>query len=147
MTGANCQLSIPTTDTKFRPKAAGARKESTTTGNFVICPFSLSPSGGNASPVPGFHATLYSIDGVAHNNVSCTAVTGIQTLGFPPVSSSKTVNIPATGAANATWKGSDFGGTDGTPIAASANLSVTCNLPPQTAIDTLVTNLNYETGT
>lgn len=147
MTGGNCQLSIPTTDTKYRPKATGARNESTTTSNFVICPFSISPSGGNASPVVLFYATLYSIDGVAHNNVSCTAVTGIQTLGLPPVYSSKTVNIPATGAANVQWKGSDFGGTDGTPITGSANLSVTCNLPPQTAIDTLVTNFNYEIGT
>ena len=31
------QLSIPTTDTKFRPKATGARNESTTASSFVIC--------------------------------------------------------------------------------------------------------------
>ena len=65
----------------------------------------------------------------------------------PPVYSAKTINVPATGTAQLIWQGSDFGGTDGTPITASANLSVTCNLPPQTAIDTLVTNFNYEIGT
>ena len=36
--GADCQLSIPTLDTKFRPKASGARNESTTASYFVICP-------------------------------------------------------------------------------------------------------------
>ena len=147
MTGGNCQLSIPTTDTKFRPKATGARNESTTTSNFVICPFSISPSPGSAAAVLSFYASLYSLDGVAHNNVSCTAVTGIQTLGLPPVYSSKTVDIPATAGAQVSWQGSDFGGTDGTPIAGSANLSITCNLPPQTGIDTLVTNYNQEIGT
>ena len=84
MTGGNCQLSIPTTDTKFRPRATGARNESTTTSSFVICPFSISPSGGDASPVIYFYLTMYSLDGAVHNNVSCTAVTGIQTLGIPP---------------------------------------------------------------
>lgn len=147
MTGGNCQLSIPTTDTKFRPKATGARNESTTTSSFVICPFSISPSPSSASAVIFFYATFYSLDGNAHNNVSCTAVTGIQTLGLPPVYSTQVVNIPATGAATIQWQGSQFGGTDGTPIAGSANLSVTCNLPPQTGIDTLVTNYNQEIGT
>ena len=33
-TGSTCQLSIPTIDTKFRPKATGARNESTTVGSF-----------------------------------------------------------------------------------------------------------------
>ncbi|MFT3898332.1 MAG: hypothetical protein QM719_11680 [Thermomonas sp.] len=147
MTGGNCQLSIPTTDTKFRPKATGARNESATTSSFVICPFSITPSTSNASPVLGFYLTLYSLDGLAHNNVSCTAVTGIQTLGIPPVYSAKTADIPASGAGQLSWLGADFGGTNGNPITGSANLSVTCNLPPQTAIDTLVTNFNYEIGT
>jgi hypothetical protein len=146
-TGGNCQLSIPTTDTKFRPKATGARNESTTTSSFVICPFSISPSPGSAAAVIWFYATLYSLDGIAHDNVSCTAVTGIQTLGMTPVYSAKSINIPATGATQLMWQGSDFGGSDGTAIAASANLSTPCNLPPQTAIDTTVTNYYQEIGT
>lgn len=147
MTGGNCQLSIPSIDTKFRPKASGARNESTTTSNFVICPFSISPSPSSASAVIYFYPVLYSLDGNAHNNVSCTAVTGIQSLGITPVYSTQIVNIPATGGVTVQWQGSQFGGTDGTPIAGSANLSVTCNLPPQTGIDTLVTNYNQEIGT
>lgn len=147
MTGGNCQLSIPTTDTKFRPKATGARNESTTTSNFVICPFSISPSPSSAAAVIYFYATLYSLDGNEHDNVSCTAVTGIQTLGMTPVYSSKTVDVVATGGVQLIWRGSDFGGVDGNPIAASANLSVTCNLPPQTAIDALITNYDQEIGT
>lgn len=147
MTGGNCQLSIPTTDTKFRPRATGARNESTTTSNFVICPFVVSPSDSDAAPVTSFYAMLYSLDGNAHNGVSCTAVTGIQSLGLPPVYAAQTVDVPATGSASVNWYGSDFGGTDGTPITASANLSVTCLLPPQTAIDTLVFNYRYEIGT
>jgi hypothetical protein len=143
--GANCQLSIPTTDTKFRPKAIGARNESTTVSNFVICPYVVSPSDGNASPVKSFYVMLYSIDGVARD-VTCTAVTGIKTLGVPPVYASKTVTVPGAGAAQVQWMASDFGGTNGDPITASANLSVTCLLPPQTAVDTLVANFDYEIG-
>lgn len=142
--GANCQLSIPTTDTKFRPKAIGARNESTTVSNFVICPYVVSPSDGNASPVKSFYVMLYSIDGIARD-VTCTAVTGIKTLGVPPVYASKTVTV--SGTAQVQWMGSDFGGTNGDPITGSANLSVTCLLPPQTAVDTLVANFDYEIGT
>jgi len=144
--GGNCQLSIPTTDTKFRPRATGARNESTTTGSFVICPFA-SPSSGGVSTLLYFYATLYSIDGNAHNNVSCTGVTGVQSLSLPPVYSTQLVTIPATGAAQILWQGSNFGGIDGTVIAGSTGASVTCNLPPQTGIDILVTNYNQEIGT
>ena len=143
--GANCQLSIPTTDTKFRPKATGARNESTTSSNFVICPVQA-PAASGEDAFKALFMFVYSIDGASHD-VSCTAVTGIQSLGITPVYSTQIVNIPATGGINVLWQGSQFGGTDGTPIAGSSNLSVTCNLPPQTGIDTLVTNYDQEIGT
>ena len=33
-----------------------------------------------------------------------------------------------------TWTAADFGGTEGAPITSSWNISITCNLKPQTAI-------------
>jgi hypothetical protein len=64
-----CSLSIPTTDTKVRPKATGFRNEGTT-NQFVICGFDID------STDPGFHAiqlTFASIDGAAHS-FNCTAM-------------------------------------------------------------------------
>jgi hypothetical protein len=63
-----CALSIPTTDTKVRPKATGFRNEGTT-NQFVICGFDID------STDPGYHSIelgFVSLDGATHN-VSCTA--------------------------------------------------------------------------
>ena len=63
-----CTLSIPTTDTKVRPKATGFRNEGTT-NQFVICGFDID------STDPGFHSIeidFVSIDGLAHT-FNCTA--------------------------------------------------------------------------
>jgi hypothetical protein len=64
-----CSLSIPTTDTKVRPKATGFRNEGTT-NQFVICGFDID------SVDPGFHSielSFASIDGAAHD-FNCTAM-------------------------------------------------------------------------
>ena len=66
--GATCQLSIPTTNTGVRPKATGFRNESTTTGNFVICPL-VAPTvrSSNANPLTNGYIILSSLDGQAHS--------------------------------------------------------------------------------
>jgi len=139
-TGSTCQLSIPTIDTKFRPKATGARNESTTVGSFVICP----------SPVPNKYVTggfthvyvaLYSIDGASHT-VSCTAVTGAYLTGSIPTSdySTKSTTVSGPSYALLDWTAADFGGAAGVPISL---MSVTCLLSPQTAVSVIQTNYTY----
>lgn len=144
--GGSCQLSIPTTDTAFRPKATGARNESTSVSNFVICPFTVAPAPSSASAVTSVGMFMQSLDGVSRS-VTCTAVVGAIN-NTPPVYSSKTVSTPATTSSNAsvTWSATDFGGTSGSVITGSAWLTVTCNVPPQTGISYLYAQYNYEIG-
>ena len=90
---SSCSLSIPTTDTKVRPKALGFRNEGTT-NQFVICGFDID------SADPGFHSIqlgLASIDGAAHS-VNCTAMSryNYKTSGQYLT---KIVNVPASGTA------------------------------------------------
>ena len=122
-----CQLSVPTTDTKVRPRANGYRNEGTT-NQFVICGM-----GGYENNTVLYTALLYtSIDGASHS-MSCTGVTG--TTGFlGPYYSTKTITVPASGFAFTKWASEDFEGTAGTPIFGGLNLSVTCTLPPNVAL-------------
>ncbi|QDQ72675.1 hypothetical protein FNZ56_01680 [Pseudoluteimonas lycopersici] len=144
--GGNCQLSIPTTNTAFRPKATGARNESASISNFVICPFVVAPSDDLASPITGIGMWMQSLDGTAHS-VTCTAVVGA--LGNAPMKySSKTVDLPAstTAAGQLSWFPADFGYAQGAPIPGSGYLTITCNLPPQTSINYLYASYYYEIG-
>ncbi|GAA5006524.1 hypothetical protein FNZ56_05115 [Pseudoluteimonas lycopersici] len=136
--GGACQLSIPTTDTGVRPKATGLRNESTTTSSFVICTIQRNiPSSSSSDPnYVSVWANLYSLDGVSHD-ISCTAVVGI--LAGDASSdlkySTKTESISnTTGSQAIFWTNSDFGGIYGDPITRSFNISITCKLPPQSAI-------------
>ena len=123
-----CQLSIPTTDTKVRPRANGYRNEGTT-NQFVICGM-----GGYEGNTVMHMVLLYtSMDGQTHS-MSCTGVTGLTGSGSGPLYSTKTVNIAATGFSFATWGAQDFGGAEGDPIDQGLNLSVTCTLPPNVAL-------------
>ncbi|HET7127331.1 MAG TPA: hypothetical protein VFI26_09615 [Lysobacter sp.] len=141
--GPACQLSIPTTDTKTRPKATAFRNEGTTNA-FVICEFG-SPTGEMTK------AEMYvtSIDGVPRN-VTCTGVNGFNIA--PSVSeiaySAKTVSTDAVEGvlADFLWDASDFGGTAGSNLPNSGFFSVTCNLPPQTAINVYGMYFNQEIG-
>lgn len=66
--GASCQLSVPTTDTKVRPKALGFRNEGTTNA-FTICSLVFPRTfAANASAV---YAHFVSFDGAAHT-FNCT---------------------------------------------------------------------------
>ena len=122
-----CQLSVPTTDTKVRPRANGYRNEGTTS-QFVICGM-----GGYENNSVMYAALLASsMDGVAHS-MSCTGFTGLA--GFDgPHYSTKTLSVPASGYVVQKWGAEDFGGTAGQVIYAGINLSVTCTLPPNVAL-------------
>jgi hypothetical protein len=125
-----CQPSIPTTDTRIRPRANGYRNEGTTT-QFVICGLGGYQTEGSMLE---FWVNAISVDGVPRT-MSCTATGGIadnDSLRY----STKAVNIPASGIGIASWDYGDFGGFAGTPMSysPSLNLSVTCALQPGTAL-------------
>ena len=119
--GADCQLSIPTLDTKFRPKASGARNESTTASYFVIC------------PARGFSSALDTVTqvvadfsympppGVSGATISCSAVSGSASAANLRYST-KSTTFP--GYAPLAWTGDDFGGLAGWPIPNSLVMSV-----------------------
>jgi hypothetical protein len=137
--GSVCQLSIPTTNTGVRPKATGFRNESTTTSNFVICPL-VSPTGTSSDVFTFVNIALLSLDNRSHD-VACTAVANAISATY----SSKTIAVGPSGGSYQ-WSASDFAGTFGTPIVGSQEMSITCMLPPQTAIRFLGGYYNYEIG-
>lgn len=123
-----CTLSIPTTDTKVRPKAIGFRNEGTTNA-FVICGFDID------STDPGFNeieVNFVSIDGAAHE-FNCT---GASRFNFETSAQylTKAVSVPASGGA-----GFSISVNDGDYDSAVYDLypwgqSVTCLMPPGVAI-------------
>ncbi|GAA5002198.1 hypothetical protein FNZ56_09215 [Pseudoluteimonas lycopersici] len=122
-----CQLSVPTTDTKVRPRANGYRNEGTS-NQFVICGM----GGYENDTVMSTTLLATSVDGQAHS-MTCTGVTGLA--GFDgPYYSAKTVTVPSSGVGTQSWAAADFGGTEGEVIAGGLNLSVTCTLPPNVAL-------------
>lgn len=141
-TGSNaCTLSVPTTDTKVRPRATGFRNEGTT-NVFAIC--TLDPSGGSTGLFTNFglvNFVLKSMDGADHE-VTCTGVNSIANAtaagADPQQFISKTVTVNDTGPNGPlgtviTWTPADFGAVDEIPSSGGA-FSVTCILPPQVAV-------------
>lgn len=144
--GSVCQLSIPTTNTGVRPKATGFRNESTTTSNFVICPIPNAVASSNDNDT-GAVLRLYSMDGATHS-ISCTAVSGWDQADLRY--STKTFDVSSADPSygyTVQWTAADFGGTNGEPIHGSVGFSVTCNLPPKTAIAHTAGIFAYEIGT
>ena len=133
---ATCQLSIPTIDTAVAPRANGFRNPGSK-GAFVIC--------GIVSPVKeemlSVGMVLLSLDGQAHG-ASCTGVNGI-----PAVSAqtylTRSFTIPASGYALA-FAPADFGGS--TTIPNSQAFTITCSLPPQTAISYIGAGYDLDVG-
>jgi len=134
-----CQLSIPTIDSKVRPKATAYNNEGTTTV-FVICgltnPASL--DGGSSLVFLGAR----SLDGATHN-LTCTAVNGIAGLSGQ-LYVSKTLTVPAAGFGEIDWAPADFGGS--TTIPDSRSMSVTCTLPPNVGINAVGQQYLLEIG-
>lgn len=127
-----CQLSSPTIDTKVASRATGFRNDGTA-GSFVICGFWIPDQEG----VNFYTATVYleTTDGTTHD-VTCTGVNGIAGI-YPQKYVAKTAHVePGTTGTNwITFLPADFGGVNGvTDIPQSDAFSITCALPPHTAI-------------
>jgi hypothetical protein len=142
-TGANmCTLSVPTIDTKVRPKATGFNNEGTTNA-FVICSFNPPPgSTGISSGFDSVDLVLKSLDGNDHS-VTCTAVNSVAGAEFGDIPApqyvSKTLVVNDANPDTQTlgtdfhWAPEDFGGTDTIPFS-GGTISVTCILPPQVSV-------------
>ena len=140
---AACQLSIPTTDIQVRPKATGFRNESTTKGAFVICGYSQPTKDATDGLPSSIQIYFHSIDD-AGRNISSTTVTGVDGL-WPMVYSTKTTQSTANGTcSDLAWGPGDFGGTSEIPY--GFHVSVTCSLPPQTSITSILNSVQYEIG-
>jgi len=138
--GSGCQLSIPTTDTQVRPKASGYRNESTSKSAFVICGYDTPTYDSRSKQVLIYFTSM---DG-ASRNISCTAVSGMAG-AEPMVYSTKAISSTAADTYTALlWTPADFGGATDIPYGEA--MSVTCTLPPQTAITQLINSFDYEIG-
>ena len=135
VSGSICKPAGAAASTGFVSKATGGRNESTSAGVFVICPFVITPTPTEGGAISSINVALYSVDGAAHD-VTCTAVIGSMNRPIVPTYSSKTTEVPGDAAGGvATWTAADFGGTAGAGIIGSAWTTVTCLLPPQTAVE------------
>lgn len=141
----SCKLSVPTTDTKVRPRATGFRNEGTT-NQFVICTLHTdNGAGGDFGTTPLIDAGLIaiSLDGV-ERDVTCTGVNSFSILGDQQFIS-KTQNTSEFG--NATqfwWAQEDFGSTAGIPT--TGVFSITCVLPPNVSLDLVLANMSEDIG-
>jgi len=135
-----CQLSIPTTDTQVRPKASGYRNESTSKSAFVICGYNTPTYDSNSKQVLIYFTSMDGVD----RNISCTAVSGMAGAEQLTYSTKSISSIAADTYTALLWTPSDFGGTTDIPYGEA--MSVTCTLPPQTAITQVINNFDYEIG-
>ena len=124
-----CALSIPTTDTRVRPKALGFRNEGTTNA-FVICGID------NYSNVDGFNwimLTFKSFDGKGHS-FDCTAASDNASVSSPQYLSETVVigNPGIPGFIDVSVEDSDYD-PEIYDLKHQAQ-SVTCLLPPGVAI-------------
>ncbi len=143
--GPACQLSVPTTATTVRPRATGIRNEGSTSA-FVIC--QTDSSTGDLTQVQMY---VTSIDGTPRN-VTCTGVNGyniapaVMNIAYSP----KTLATDSSSgiAAIFNWDATDFGGAAaGDNMPKGGFFSVTCLLPPQTAINLYGVYYNEDVGT
>jgi hypothetical protein len=142
----SCKLSLPTIDTKVRPRATGFRNEGTTNA-FVICTINTDNGpGGTFGTAPFIDAGLaaFSLDGVAHD-VQCTGVNSFNVMGDQQFIT-KTQSTGTT-LTQFWWTEADFGVSDGSGIPSTGVFSITCNLPPNTSLDLVLANMEEDVGT
>jgi hypothetical protein len=145
-----CKLSVPTTDTKVRPRASGFRNEGTTNA-FVICTFHSDNTTGSLGN--GFFTDagvyLYTMDGSPHD-VTCTGVASTQggdAWGEPIQYVAHTWTVGHSDYGDVSWwTAADFGGTAGDPMPSYDWFSITCNLPPNVAINMGFANMEEDVG-
>ncbi|WP_221933304.1 hypothetical protein [Pseudoluteimonas lycopersici] len=132
---AACQVSEPAGGASAKPRATGFRNESATQGMFVICGYGKPTRDGNDANIRYLILGVTSIDGIPAT-VNCTGVTGLYP-GHPvhPLMYS-TLSVTTNSYSPLTffnWFPADWGSAD-IYIPGGYEPSVTCLLPPRTAI-------------
>ena len=106
-------------------------------------PRHVHPGTSRRAPDPSIQIHFHSIDD-ADRTISCTAVTGVEGL-WPMVYSTKATQSTANGTcSHLAWGPGDFGGSSEIPY--GFHVSVTCSLPPQTSITSILNSVQYEIG-
>ncbi|GAA5005179.1 hypothetical protein FNZ56_06365 [Pseudoluteimonas lycopersici] len=140
-----CKLSVPTTDSKVRPRATGFRNEGTT-NVFVICTIHTDNGpGGSFGSAPFIDAGLaaLSLDGAGHD-VQCTGVNSFSVLGDQQYVTK--IQNTGTNLTQFWWIEDDFGVSDGSGIPGTGAFSITCILPPNVSLDLVLANMSEDVG-
>lgn len=130
---------------QFDTRATGSYNRSTTSGLFVICPFVVTPTPIEGGVVVNMNLSAFVTDNHPRD-MTCTAVVGSLNRPIQPLYSAKTVTITGPSANDPTvitWTPDDFGGASYSGgIVGSAWGTITCLVPPQTAIALMYARLN-----
>ena len=131
---AACQLSEPAGASYARPRATGFRNESLTRSAFVICGYGKPTMDGAAANIRYLILGVASMDGTS-KTVNCTAATGLYGHQiYPPMYSTLSVATnPDNTLGFINWFPADWGSQE-PYIPGGYEPSVTCLLPPKTAI-------------
>ncbi len=122
-----CTLSIPSTDTKVRPRATGYRNEGTV-NQFVICVFDTAERLDYGNPL-SLHLLFRAYDG-SSNNFDCTAVARS---AYDHAGEYATLTVHNSGAGDVAHLDVTDVNAPGYNFAAELQ-SITCLLPPGMAI-------------
>jgi len=131
---AACQVIEPAGLAYTKTRATGLRNESATQGVFVICGYGKPTGDGSDANIRYLILAVASIDGTS-KTVTCTAVTGLYGHQiYPPAYSTLTVSTRTDNTMSFfDWFPANWGSTE-TYIPGGYEPSVTCFLPPKTAI-------------
>ena len=136
-TGGSCKLAGVNggdANNQFDARAIWASNLSTTKGVFVICPFNLNPTPMEGGVITNMYLVAFTKDSQVRP-MTCTAVIGSLSRPQNATYSSKTINVDGSMSSLFSWGPDDFNGASSTGgIVGSAWGSITCNVPPQTAI-------------
>ena len=138
-----CKLSVPTIDSKVRPRASGFRNEGTT-NQFVICTLHTDNGPSLGTPLHETGLLVLSIDGAPHD-VQCTGVNSFNVFGDQQYITKNAFSVSAY--QQLWWGEQDFGVDDGSVIPTSGVFSITCILPPNTGLDLGLSNMTEDVGT
>jgi hypothetical protein len=119
---------------QFNARAIYASNDSTTKGVFVICLPTFNPTPMEGGVITNMYLAAFTKDGQARQ-MTCTAMIGSLQRPQEATYSSKTITVDGSYTSLFTWDPDDFNGASSTGgIVGSAWGSITCNVPPQTAI-------------
>ncbi len=138
-----CQGALPAFEAAIRKRPLAVQNEGTQTA-FVTCAFTSQGDFSASAENPVAVVMWFNTTSGAATSISCTGVSGYQQ--GPNQFVVKTATAPATGAqAPILWEASDF--ADAPDIFPSGLFSVSCALPPGTAINDSYVFFQEEIGT